>query len=155
MSVVVFLGNQGDSSSCYDFMDPSKNSWNLPLAKQWRCNQPWMPRNAIPLDERTRADLTVLRIRRCYRTRIVDESFDWRPHLCWSHIDQTPAPKFPDTRSRNHKCRRKGRCTSFHTKSEPAIQSVTVIQKKILMYLYCNRPTSWNIMNPCLNLAAL
>lgn len=73
-------GFSGDSEvsrlSSLDFI-ASRNCSNLPL-EQWRCNEPWMPRNAIPLDERTRADLTMFRIRKCYRSRIVDESLDWR-----------------------------------------------------------------------------
>ena len=119
------------------FMDPSRNCSNLPLAKQRRCNEPWMSWSAIPLDEKIRVDLMML------RTRMVNESFHSRLHLC-SSVDQTPGPKFPDTKSRNHKCRRTGRCTSFHTKSAPAIHTVAVIQKVILMLMYSNHPTSWN-----------
>ena len=125
------------------FMHPSRNCSNWPLAKQWKCNEPWMSWSAIPLDERIWVDPMMLGIGRCCKTRIVGESFDWR--LLCSSVNQAPGPKFPDTKSRNHKRRRKGRCTSFHTKSEPAIHTVAVIQKVILMPLqpfYTNRTLS-------------
>ena len=82
------------------FMDSSRNCSNLPLAKQWRCNEPWMSWIAIPLDERIRADPMMLRIRRCCKTRIVVELFDWR--LLCSSVDQAPGPKFPDTKKEPH-----------------------------------------------------
>jgi len=104
------------------FMHSSRNCSNLPLAKQWRCNEPWMSWSVIPLDVRIWVDPMMLGIGRCCKTRIVDESFHWR----LISVDQAPGPKFPDTKSRNHKCRRKGRGTSFHTKSEPAIHTVAV-----------------------------
>ena len=138
-------GFSGESLSSLDFI-ASRNCSNLPL-EQWRCNEP-----CLEMQSHWTKGHELISLCPGLESVTEDESLmnhltEGRPHLCWSHVDQTTGPKFPDAKSRNHKCRRTGRCTSFHPKSEPASHSADVIQKVIAQ--------SSHFMKPLLNLAYL